>query len=156
MRWCWKELTGRTQLLLAAWISRPCGDWMYRYNVEGIGGVFNRKPAGRKARLSAEQKAKIAGLVEARPDPDKDGVVRWRRIDLEKKTEALSGVTMHERTVGKLLPELGYVRLSTRPRRRLLKNFRLDRRREPADRCARQNRWKSGSRTNRASTSKAR
>jgi transposase len=90
-------------------------DWVHRYNVEGIGGLFNRKPAGRKARLGAKQKAKIAELVEIGPDPDKDGVVRWRLIDLKKKIEALFGVTMHERTVGKLLVELGYVRLSTRP-----------------------------------------
>lgn len=26
-------------------------DWVYRYNVEGIAGLFNRKPEGRKARL---------------------------------------------------------------------------------------------------------
>lgn len=57
--------------------------------------------------------------------------MRWWRIDLKKKIEPLYGVTMHERTVGKPLAELGYVRLSTRPqhpasnplRRRLLETF---------------------------------
>jgi transposase len=139
-------------------------DWVHRYNAEGIGGLFNRKPEGRKARLGAEQKAKIAGLVEAGPDPDKDGVVRWRRIDLKKKIEALFGVTMHERTVGKLLAELGYVRLSTRPQHpasdpaaqetfKKLSPGRSARAYRPVHTASRS---KSGSRTKLASASKAR
>ena len=139
-------------------------DWVHRYNAEGIGGLFNRKPEGRKARLGAEQKAKIAGLVEAGPDPDKDGVVRWRRIDLKKKIEALFGVTMHERTVGKLLAELGYVRLSTRPQHpasdpaaqetfKKLSPGRSARACRPVHTASRS---KSGSRTKLASASKAR
>lgn len=139
-------------------------DWVHRYNVEGIGGLFNRKPAGRKARLGAEQKAKIAELVEAGPDPAKDGVVRWRRIDLKKKIEVLFGVTMHERTVGKLLAELGYVRLSTRPQHpasdpaaqetfKKLSPGRSARAYQPMRTASRS---KSGSRTKLASASKAR
>jgi transposase len=90
-------------------------DWVHRYNAEGVNGLCNRKSAGRTPLLGSKEKAKIAELVEAGPDPDRDGVVRWRRIDLKKKIEDLFGVTMHERTVGKLLAGLGYVRLSTRP-----------------------------------------
>jgi transposase len=139
-------------------------DWVHRYNAEGIGGLFNREPEGRKARLGAEQKAKIAKLVEAGPDPDKDGVVRWRRIDLKKKIEVLFGVTMHERTVGKLLAELGYVRLSTRPQHpasdpaaqeafKKLSPGRSARAYRPVRTASRS---KSGSRTKLASASKAR
>jgi transposase len=139
-------------------------DWVHRYNAEGIGGLFNRKPEGRKARLGAEQKAKIAGLVEAGPDPDKDGVVRWRRIDLKKKIEALFGVTMHERTVGKLLAELGYVRLSTRPQhpesdpaaQEAFKKLSPGRSVRAYRRAHSASRLKSGSRTKLASASKAR
>jgi transposase len=90
-------------------------DWVHRYNAEGVEGLCNRKSAGRTPLLGPEERAKIAALVEAGPDPDRDGVVRWRRIDLKRKIEDLFGVTMHERTVGKLLAGLGYVRLSTRP-----------------------------------------
>jgi len=53
--------------------------------------------------------------VRAGPDLAKDGVVRWRRIDLKRKIEAESGVVMHERTVGKQLAALGFRRLSVRP-----------------------------------------
>jgi transposase len=139
-------------------------DWVHRYNGEGIVGLSNRKPEGRKARLGPEQKAKIAGLVEAGPDPDKDGVVRWRRIDLKNKIEALFGVTMHERTVGKLLAELGYVRLSTRPQhpesdpaaQEAFKKLSPGRSVRAYRRAHSASRLKSGSRTKLASASKAR
>lgn len=139
-------------------------DWVHRYNVEGIAGLSNRKPEGRKARLGPEQKAKIAGLVEAGPDPDKDGVVRWRRIDLKKKIEVLFGVTLHERTVGKLLAELGYVRLSTRPQhpesdlaaQEAFKKLSPRRSARTYRRVRTASHSKSGSRTKLASASKAR
>jgi transposase len=63
-----------------------------------------------------EQKTRLAARVEAGPDPKVDRVVRWRRIDLKRWIEAEFGVVMHERTVGKQLRELGYRRLSVRPR----------------------------------------
>ena len=49
------------------------------------------------------------------PDPETDGVVRWRRIDLKRKIEERFGVVMHERTVSKQLVKLGFRRLSVRP-----------------------------------------
>lgn len=89
--------------------------WVHRYNAEGLAGLCNRKSAGRMPLLGPEEKVKIAARVEAGPDPDGDGVVRWPRIDLKKKTEDLFGVTMHARTVGKPLAGLAYVRLSAQP-----------------------------------------
>jgi transposase len=53
--------------------------------------------------------------VCAGPDPAVDGVVRWRRIDLQRKIETRFGVKMHERTVSKQLAALGFRRLSVRP-----------------------------------------
>lgn len=102
--------------------ARSCGldrqtlrDWVHRYNAEGLAGLSDRKGAGRPALLSDERKQQLAALVEAGPDPETDGVVRWRRVDLQARIEALFGVEMHERTVGKQLAELGFVRLSARP-----------------------------------------
>lgn len=91
-------------------------DWVHRYNAEGLSGLSNRKAPGRQPLLSAAQKAELAALVEAGPDPEKDGVVRWRRVDLQRKIAELFGVEMHERTVSKQLAALGFVRLSVRPR----------------------------------------
>ena len=90
-------------------------DWVHRFNAEGLAGLVNRRSPGRPARLSPDQKAELAALVEAGPDRARDGVVRWRRIDLKRRIETMFGVTMHERTVGKQLAALGFRRLSVRP-----------------------------------------
>ena len=72
-------------------------DWVHRYNAEGLAGLANRRSPGASPLLTPEQKAELAALVEAGPDPQRDGVVRWRRIDLQARIKALFGVAMHER-----------------------------------------------------------
>ena len=139
-------------------------DWVHRYNAEGVAGLCNRPSAGRPPRLGPDERAKIAALVESGPDPEVDGVVRWRRIDLKRKIEELFGVTLHERTVGKLLAGLGYVRLSVRPQHpksdpEVQEDFKKSspRRSSRAYRRARTaSRLKSGSKTKLASASRAR
>lgn len=95
-------------------------DWVHRYNAEGLAGLTNLPGGARPRRLSPAQMAELASWVEAGPDPAPvpmgDGVVRWRRQDLERRIEERFGVEMHERTVGKYLAALGYRRLSVRPR----------------------------------------
>ena len=44
------------------------------------------------------------------------GVVRWRRIDLQLVVAERFGVAYHERTIGKLLKQLGFAHISARPR----------------------------------------
>ncbi len=39
---------------------------------------------GKPSRLSAEQQAQVAELVEWGPDRAVHGVVRWRRVDLQR------------------------------------------------------------------------
>mgnify|MGYP006084190743 CR=1 FL=1 len=90
-------------------------DWVHRYNAEGLAGLCNRIGGGRKSRLNKEQKAKFESWVEAGPDPDVDGVVRWRCADLVQKIKNEFDVHYHERTVGKHLSALGFRRLSVRP-----------------------------------------
>lgn len=91
-------------------------DWVHRYNAEGIDGLSDRPRSGRKSRLSAEQEAEFAELVSKGPDLSEDGVVRWRRIDLRDVIEDRYSVSLHERSVGKLLYRLGFSHLSVRPR----------------------------------------
>jgi len=43
------------------------------------------------------------------------GVVRWRRVDLRGVIAERFGVVYHERTVGKILKQLGFSRVSVRP-----------------------------------------
>jgi len=89
-------------------------DGVSRDNAEGLEGLANRRAAGPTPRLRPEQKAELARMVREGPDPAVDGVVRWRRVDLQRKIEACFGVTMHERIVGKQLAALGFRRLSVR------------------------------------------
>jgi transposase len=91
-------------------------DWVHHYNAEGLSGLGNRKPPGRGSKLTAQQRAALAALVETGPDPARHGVVRWRRIDLRDELQRQFGVALHERSVGKVLAKLGYRRLSVRPR----------------------------------------
>jgi transposase len=91
-------------------------DWVHRYNAEGLAGLRDRPRSGRKPRLTPEQGAELAAVVERGPDADRDGVVRWRRIDLKALIKTRYDVELHERSVGKLLHRLGFARLSVRPR----------------------------------------
>src|SRR5918911_1581136 len=91
-------------------------DWVHRYNAEGLDGLRDRPRSGRRPRLSPEQEAELAAAVERGPDPDRDGVVRWRRVDLKALIEARFAVRLHERSIGKVLRRLGFTRLSVRPK----------------------------------------
>src|SRR5690349_3740782 len=90
-------------------------DWVHRYNAEGLPGLRDRPRSGRRLRLTPEQEAELATAVEQGPDPDRDGVVRWRRVDLRALLETRFAVRLHERSVGKVLRRLGFTRLSVRP-----------------------------------------
>src|ERR671928_1955497 len=90
-------------------------DWVHRYNEEGLVGLRDRPRSGRKPRLTPDQEAELAAAVERGPDPDRDGVVRWRRVDLRALIEARFAVRLHERSVGKVLRRLGLAPLSGPP-----------------------------------------
>jgi transposase len=64
--------------------------------------------------LTAEQEEKLAAIVEQGPPAD-GTLVRWRRIDLQEVIKREFNVEYHERSVGKILRRLGFVRLSVRP-----------------------------------------
>lgn len=91
-------------------------DWVHRYNADGLPGLANRRAPARPRQLAPGQMAELAAWVETGPDPERDGVVRWRRQDLQGRIAAAFGVAVHERTVGKYLTALGFRRLSVRPR----------------------------------------
>ena len=91
-------------------------DWVHRYNAEGLAGLSNHRGAPRPRRLDPGQVSELVAWLEAGPDPAVDGVVRWRRRDLQRRLADRLGVDLHERTVGKYLAALGYRRLSVRPR----------------------------------------
>ena len=91
-------------------------DWVHRFNECGPGGLKDSWSKGNPPRLSPEQQAELACLVESGPDRAVHGVVRWRRIDLQHLIAERFGVIDHERTVGKVLKQLGFSHISARPR----------------------------------------
>ena len=91
-------------------------DWVHRFNASGPEGLIDNWTDGPKPRLSAERLAQLARIVESGPDREKDGVVRWRRIDLKRVIAERFGVDFHPRYVGKLLKKLGFSHMSARPR----------------------------------------
>ena len=47
----------------AAWIARPCVDWVHRYNAEGLRGLHDLKTPGPKPKAySASTQAELAKL----------------------------------------------------------------------------------------------
>ncbi len=90
-------------------------DWVHRYNAEGVDGLSDRPRSGRKPRLNENQLAELDKIVETQPDPVADGVVRWRCVDLKEKIARRFDVELSERSVGRILNERGFRRLSVRP-----------------------------------------
>lgn len=100
---------------MAGWAARPLRDWVHRFNAHGPDGLVNRKPPGAAPKLTGEQKRALAALVEAGPDVETDGLVRWRRIDLKQVIRERFGADYHERSVLRLLHNLGFSHMSARP-----------------------------------------
>jgi transposase len=90
-------------------------DWVHRYNEAGIGGLKSRRRPGRAPLLTPLQKAELLDLVTAGPDPEINGVVRWRCVDLRAEVERRFSVKVHVNTIGVWLHELGLTRLQPRP-----------------------------------------
>ena len=92
-------------------------DWVHRFNAEGAGGLVNRAAPGNPRRLTREQEAEMAGIVEAGPAAAGLGhLARWRCADLQALIQERWGVDYHERTIGKLLDRLGFSHITARPR----------------------------------------
>ena len=62
---------------------QPLRDWVHRDNAEGLAGLRDRPHPRPAPRLTPLQLAVLARLVGDGPDPEQDGVVRWRRGDLQ-------------------------------------------------------------------------
>lgn len=91
-------------------------DWVHRFNAVGPDGLRDQWPNGSVRRLTADQQAEFSTLIMAGPDRNRDGVVRWRRVDLKRVIEERFGVSYHERHVSTLLKRLGFSHVSARPR----------------------------------------
>jgi transposase len=91
-------------------------DWVHRYNASGLDGLHDQpRRNGPPPLLSAEQEATVITWVEQGPELKRDGVVRWRCIDLRQRIKEEFSVALHESTVGKMLRRHNVTRLQPRP-----------------------------------------
>ena len=90
-------------------------DWVLRFNAQGPQGLIDRKSPGAKRRLSEAQLLELAAIIEAGPDPEVHGVVRWRCQDVAGEIERRFGVVYKERAISNLLKALNFSHMSGRP-----------------------------------------
>src|SRR6202047_3424175 len=90
-------------------------DWVHRFNERGPDGLVNIKAPGRPPTLSKDQMEELGRLVEAGPDPEKDGVAGWRCVDLKRVVGARFAVDLSEVSLGRVLRKLGFSHISARP-----------------------------------------
>ncbi len=72
----------RTEAATAAGMDRQSlRDWVHRFNAEGPACLVDKPRSGRPPRMKADQLQALDQIVEAGPDIETDGVVKWRRAD---------------------------------------------------------------------------
>lgn len=91
-------------------------DWVLRFNAEGPEGLIDRKAPGAVPKLTADHRAALVRIVEDGPIPAVHGVVRWRIKDLVAWLHEEFGVSVCETTVSGALKDMGFVKLTARPR----------------------------------------
>ena len=90
-------------------------DWVHRFNEDGLDGLKDRHGGGVPRALNEEQTAWIMAKVADGPDPEKDGLVRWRILDLCALIDQEFGITIKETAMSRVLRDHGYRNLTTRP-----------------------------------------
>ena len=100
---------------LAGMTGQTLGDWVHRYNAEGVEGLGDRPRPGRPCALDEGQQAALKALVLRGPSLERDGCVAWRARDLRALVERRFGVRYGETGILKLLKGLDLSWRKTRP-----------------------------------------
>ena len=91
-------------------------DWVHRFNGSGPEGLIDRKAPGQAPKLSRDQKARLAELVDQGPISSVHGVVRWRLKDLVGWVWEVFRVTLSEQSMSRILRQMGFRPMSVRPK----------------------------------------
>ena len=101
-------------------------DWVLRFNALGPSGLLDRKAPGNPPKLDTAQRKALAAIVESGPIPAIHGVVRWRLADLRHWIWQEFAVSMDERSVGRILRAMNFVKMTARPRHRAQNEWALE------------------------------
>ncbi len=129
-------------------------DWVLRFNADGPAGLIDRTAPGNPPKLNTAQRQALAAIVESGPIPAIHDVVRWRLIDLRHWIWGEFAISMDERSVGRILRGMGFVKITARPRHQAQNEWALEdfkktsppRWRRSANPCPPIHPWRSGSR----------
>jgi transposase len=100
---------------LAGMTGQTLGDWVHRYNAEGVEGLKDRPRSGRPPRLDDGQQAALKALVLKGPQLERDGCAAWRARDLCRLAERHFDVRYSENGMLRLLHGLDLSWQKARP-----------------------------------------
>jgi transposase len=100
---------------LAGMTGQTLGDWVHRYNEEGVEGLRDRPRPGRPCALDEGQQAALKAIILKGPKLERDGCVAWRARDLCALVERRFGVRYGESGMVRLLKGLDLSWQKTRP-----------------------------------------
>src|SRR3954469_3031947 len=100
---------------LAGMPGQTLGDWVHRYNAEGVEGLRDRPRPGRPCALGEGRQAALKGLILRGPRLERDGRVAWRARDLRGLVERRFAVRYSESGVRRLLRGLDLSWRKARP-----------------------------------------
>ena len=89
--------------------------WVRRYGAAGPEGLVSKPKGGTLCRLSETQQDELKGWMEERPDLERDGLTRWRVVDIGRRFREELGVRYSVEGVRRLLHRLGFRHVSARP-----------------------------------------
>ena len=91
-------------------------DWVVKLNTRGPAGLIDRRGGGTPSILTDEHRRALATAIDDGPIPAVHGVVRWRVVDLCQWLWDGYAVRIAKQTLSRELRQMGYRRLSARPR----------------------------------------
>ena len=101
-------------------------DWVLRFNAEGVTGLIDKKAPGSAKKISDAQREELRKLIEDGPTPAIHGVVRWRLCDLCQWLSDEHGVSVDQSTMSRELKEMGFRKLSARPKHYAQNEHQMD------------------------------
>ena len=100
---------------LAGMTGQTLGDWVHRYNTEGVEGLRDRARPGRPCALDDGQQVALKALILRGSNLERDGCVAWRARDLCDLVERRFGVRYGESGMLRLLKGLDLSWQKARP-----------------------------------------